>query len=286
MALVLCSTVKLLKQKCCPPLSGMKSYQNFSSTKIEETEKATFKRLANHWWDPNGDLQPLHAMNRLRVPFIQNGLRPLTTSSTADSVHLPLKGTKILDVGCGGGILTEALSMLGADVLGIDLVEEGIKAAQEHVEATSYRWTDHPDLLKPTYKFTSVESITQEFPCQFDAVVASEVLEHVTDWEDMLNSFKQCLKLEGMLFLTTINRTTASLIIGIGVAEYMTGIIPRGTHEWNKFIEPSRLQIACIKRGLQPRQLSGMLYNPLSRRWHWSSNLSLNYALSAIKMEN
>ncbi|KAK4471764.1 hypothetical protein MN116_005162 [Schistosoma mekongi] len=279
------STVKLLKQKCYPRFKGTERFQNFSR-KVDEKEGMKFKLFSEYWWDPNGDLQPLHAMNRLRVPFIRNGLCPSTVVSTTDSTYLPLKGKRILDVGCGGGILTEALSFLGADVLGIDLVEEGIKAAKGHVEATSYRWNEHLILQKPNYRFTSVQTIAEELPHQFDAVVASEVLEHVTDWEDMLKSMTVCLKLGGMLFVTTINRTTSSLLLGVWLAEYVAGLVPRGTHEWNKFIEPSRLQFACIKHGLRPRQITGMVYNPLSGRWHWSSNLSINYALSAMKIDD
>ncbi|VDQ03450.1 unnamed protein product [Trichobilharzia regenti] len=160
--------------------------------------------------------------------------------------------------------------MLGAEVVGIDQVEESISAASEHVEATSHRWITHPSLQKPVYRLTSLETIVEESPNYFDAVVASEVLEH----------------LDGMMFITTINHTVASLVFGIVVAEYIAGLIPRGTHEWNKFIEPSRLQVACIKYGLQPRQVAGMMYNPLTCRWSWSSNLSVNYALSAMKVEN
>ncbi|CAH8821749.1 unnamed protein product [Trichobilharzia szidati] len=226
-------------------------------------------------------------MNRLRVPFIRNGLcPPSTVESTTESVHLPLMGKKILDVGCGGGILTEALSILGAQVLGIDQVEESINAANEHVEATSHRWITHPSLHKPVYRLTSLQTVAEESPNHFDAVVASEVLEHVTDWEGMVKCIANCLKLDGMMFITTINHTTASLLLGIVVAEYIAGLVPRGTHEWNKFIEPSRLQYACIKYGLQPRQVAGMLYNPLTCRWSWTSNLSVNYALSAMKVEN
>ncbi|CAH8523202.1 unnamed protein product [Heterobilharzia americana] len=281
-------TLKLLERKCSVTSNGLIqiiNQHNYSNATIEENEAVKFKRFANYWWDPSGDLKPLHTMNRLRVPFIQNGLSPSTIEPITGSVFLPLKDKKILDVGCGGGILTEPLSMLGAQVLGIDQVEESINSAKEHVEATSYRWVTHSNLQKPVYRLASLQTIAQESPCHFDAVVASEVLEHVTDWEGMLKSITDCLKLGGMLFVTTINHTTTSLLLGIVAAEYIVGIVPRGTHEWNKFIEPSRLQFACIKHGLQPRQVIGMQYNPLTCRWSWRSNLSVNYALSAMKVD-
>ncbi|KAF6777671.1 hypothetical protein AHF37_02938 [Paragonimus kellicotti] len=260
-----------------------------SELTIEPDEARKFQKLATYWWDPSGDLHALHSMNRLRVPFIRDGLLSSCptkamqmASISAERSYTPLTGFRIMDVGCGGGILSEPLAAIGADVLGIDQVAESIDVAQQHVKQAAYRWSS-PDIKPPCYRLVSLESLVSESPAQFDAVVMSEVLEHVTDWEEMIHQASLCLQPNGTLFITTLNRTRASFLFAILGAEYLTRTVPRGTHEWAKFIEPTRLQAAAVKCGLDPRQLLGMCYNPLTSCWSWSNSLAVNYAFSAVK---
>ncbi|KAF8564154.1 hypothetical protein P879_09393 [Paragonimus westermani] len=268
------------------PASVDNSHPEFT---IEPDEARKFQKFSAYWWDPNGDLHALHSMNRLRVPFIRDGLLSSCSNEAiqmasipAQRSYSPLTGFRIMDVGCGGGILSEPLAAIGADVLGIDQVAESIDVAQQHVKQAAYRWSE-PGSKPPCYRLVSLESLASESPARFDAVVMSEVLEHVTDWEGMIQQASLCLKPNGMLFITTLNRTRASFLFAILCAEYLTRTVPRGTHKWAKFIEPTRLQAAAVKYGLCPRQLLGMRYNPLTGCWSWSNSLAVNYAFSAVK---
>lgn len=256
------------------------------ATVIEKDEKAQFTHYAPHWWDPQGPLRILHTMNGLRVPFIRDGIclsdTPASPTGLPPGCYAPLFGRKILDVGCGGGILSEPLAVLGADVLGIDQVEESIAVAAEHADLTT-RYSPSPVFRPPQYRLATLQDITHESAELFDAIVLSEVLEHVTEWEDMLQQASVCLKPGGMLFITTINRTLPSFLVAIVGAEYLTKTIPRGTHHWSKFIEPDRVYAAVTKIGLQMQQLLGMRCNPLTGRWSWTNNLCISYALSAAK---
>ncbi|KAA3675439.1 polyprenyldihydroxybenzoate methyltransferase / 3-demethylubiquinol 3-O-methyltransferase, partial [Paragonimus westermani] len=147
---------------------------------------------------------------------------------------------------CGHASQTQPLAAIGADVMGIDQVAESIDVAQQHVKQAAYRWSELGS-KPPCYRLVSLGSLASESPAQFDAVVMSEVLEHVTDWEGMIHQASLCLKPNGMLFITTLNRTRASFLFGILGAEYLTRTLPRGTHKWAKFIEPTRLQAAAVK---------------------------------------
>ncbi|KAM8937570.1 ubiquinone biosynthesis O-methyltransferase, mitochondrial isoform 1-T1 [Lycaon pictus] len=189
----------------------------------------------------------------------------------------PLSGMKILDVGCGGGLLTEPLGRLGASVIGIDPVDENIKTAQHHKSFD-------PVLDKRIeYRACSLEEIVQETAETFDAVVASEVVEHVIDLETFIQCCCEVLKPGGSLFITTINKTQLSYALGIVFAEQIAGIVPKGTHTWEKFISPEKLESILESNGLSVQTVTGMLYNPLSGYWHWSENTSLNYAAHAVK---
>lgn len=250
---------------------------------IEEDEKLKFTRFAPHWWDPQGNVRVLHSLNQLRVPFIRDGLcHPGAPMDLSPDSYAPLTGLHILDVGCGGGILSEPLAVLGASVLGIDQVEESITVATEHANHTA-RYKPSPAFHPPKYRLGTLQEIAHESPELFDAVVLSEVLEHVTEWEELLRQAALCLKPGGMLFLTTINRTPSSFLFAIVGAEYLTRIIPLGTHQWSKFIEPDRVYAAVTKFGLQTQQLLGMLYNPFTDRWSWSNYFGVWYAMSAAK---
>ncbi|XP_064268856.1 ubiquinone biosynthesis O-methyltransferase, mitochondrial isoform X3 [Passer domesticus] len=213
-------------------------------------------------------------MNDIRVPFIRD-----TLLSMSSNYHLgnPLSGIKILDVGCGGGLLSEPLGRLGASVTGIDPVEDNIRTADRHKSFD-------PVLAKRIqYKSSSLEEIVEESMETFDVIVASEVVEHVADLETFIKCCSQVLKPEGSLFITTINKTQLSYVLGIVVAEKIMGIVPEGTHEWEKFVPPEELERLLESNGFSVKSVNGMLYNPLSGSWSWVESTSLNYALHAVK---
>ncbi|XP_029080039.1 ubiquinone biosynthesis O-methyltransferase, mitochondrial isoform X1 [Monodon monoceros] len=262
-------------------LNRMKSYRlpwtrlySTSRTTVDSSEVKTFLALAHRWWDEQGVYAPLHSMNDLRVPFIRDNLLKTVADHQPGK---PLSGMKILDVGCGGGLLTEPLGRLGASVIGIDPVDENIKTAQHHKSFD-------PVLDKRIeYRACSLEKIVEETAETFDAVVASEVVEHVIDLEMFIQCCCQVLKPGGSLFITTINKTQLSYALGIVFSEQIAGIVPKGTHTWEKFVSPEKLESILESNGLSVQTVAGMLYNPFSGYWHWSENTSLNYAAHALK---
>ncbi|XP_006190599.2 ubiquinone biosynthesis O-methyltransferase, mitochondrial [Camelus ferus] len=262
-------------------LSKMKSYRlpwtrlyGTSQTTVDSSEVKTFLALAHRWWDEEGVYAPLHSMNDLRVPFIRDNLLKTIVNHQPGK---PLSGMKILDVGCGGGLLTEPLGRLGASVTGIDPVDENIKTAQHHKSFD-------PVLDKRIeYRACSLEEIVEETAETFDAVIASEVVEHVIDLETFIQCCCQVLKPGGSLFITTINKTQLSYALGIVFAEQIAGIVPKGTHTWEKFVSPEKLESILESNGLSVLTVAGMVYNPFSGYWHWSENTSLNYAAHAVK---
>ncbi|XP_032194877.1 ubiquinone biosynthesis O-methyltransferase, mitochondrial isoform X1 [Mustela erminea] len=262
-------------------LSRMKIYRypwtrlySTSQTTVDSSEIKTFVALAHRWWDEQGVYAPLHSMNDLRVPFIRDNLLKTVAHHQPGK---PLSGMKILDVGCGGGLLTEPLGRLGASVIGIDPVDENIKTAQHHKSFD-------PVLEKRIeYRACSLEEIVEETAETFDAVVASEVIEHVIDLETFIQCCYQVLKFGGSLFITTINKTQLSYALGIVFSEQIAGIVPKGTHTWEKFVSPEKLESILESNGLSVHTVAGMLYNPFSGYWHWSENTSLNYAAHAVK---
>ncbi|XP_021098355.1 ubiquinone biosynthesis O-methyltransferase, mitochondrial isoform X2 [Heterocephalus glaber] len=262
-------------------LNRMKSYWQLwtrlystSQTTVDSNEVKTFLAMAHKWWDEEGMFAPLHSMNDLRVPFIRDNLLKTVANHHPGK---PLSGMKILDVGCGGGLLTEPLGRLGASVFGIDPVDENIKTAQHHKAFD-------PVLDKRIeYRVCSLEEIVEETEETFDAVIASEVVEHVADLETFIQCCRQVLKPTGSLFITTINKTQLSYALGIVFAEQIAGIVPKGTHTWEKFVSPEKLESILESNGLSVQTVAGMLYNPFSGYWHWNENTSLNYAAHAVK---
>lgn len=231
--------------------------------------------MSNDWWDPNGHLFLLHQFNRNRIQFVRDGLA--NTGIIKGDTNLPLKGTKILDVGCGGGILSEPLARIGAEVTGIDTSLQLIDVAKKHALLDS-------DLLgKLNYVQTTVENFEKENKEKYDAVVASEVIEHVIDPQLFLKCCSAIVKPGGSLFITTPNRTLLSWLSVIIAAEYILKYIPMGTHEWNKFISPEEVQRLLEIYGLKTKLIHGLIYNPLKHEWIWSSNTSMFYALHAFK---
>ncbi|XP_030802381.1 ubiquinone biosynthesis O-methyltransferase, mitochondrial isoform X2 [Camarhynchus parvulus] len=245
-----------------------------SHSSVDSEEIKKFQLLAHKWWDEEGEYAALHSMNDIRVPFIRDTLLSMSSNYQLGN---PLSGIKILDVGCGGGLLSEPLGRLGASVTGIDPVEDNIRTADRH------KSFDPVLAERIQYKSSSLEEIVEDSMETFDVIVASEVVEHVADLEMFIKCCSQVLKPEGSLFITTINKTQLSYVLGIVVAEKIMGIVPEGTHEWEKFVPPEELERLLESNGFSVRSMKGMLYNPLSGSWSWVQSTSLNYALHAVR---
>ncbi|CAJ1061955.1 ubiquinone biosynthesis O-methyltransferase%2C mitochondrial isoform X2 [Xyrichtys novacula] len=278
-----------LQRGGCPEshaASSQISSRSASHTTVDPDEVRRFQSLSGKWWDEQGEFAALHAMNDLRVPFIRDNLLSV---HRARHPGRPLAGLTILDVGCGGGLLTEPLGRLGAEVLGIDPVEDSIGTARLH---SSY----DPDLRdRVSYKACSLEELSAEEEegeseelevSQYDAIVASEVVEHLADLETFAFCCSNVLKPGGSLFITTINKTNLSYALGIVVAEQLLRIVPSGTHDWEKFISPEELERLLESNGFSVQSVQGMLYNPLSGAWSWTNSTAINYALHAVKVRD
>ncbi|CAN9514125.1 unnamed protein product [Ophioblennius macclurei] len=258
--------------------------RSVSQSTVDPNELKRFQSLAGKWWDEQGEFGALHAMNDLRVPFIRDNLLNV---HRARHPGKPLAGLRILDVGCGGGLLTEPLGRLGANVLGIDPVEDSIGTAKLH---SSY----DPDLReRVSYQACTLEQLSgegegeeEQGAAQFDAVVASEVVEHLADLETFAFCCGHVLKSGGSLFITTLNKTNLSYALGIVAAEQLLCIVPRGTHDWEKFISPVELERLLESNGFSVQSVQGMLYNPVSGAWSWTNSTAINYALHAVKVKD
>jgi 2-polyprenyl-6-hydroxyphenyl methylase/3-demethylubiquinone-9 3-methyltransferase len=227
----------------------------------DPAELAKFSDLAHRWWDPESEFRPLHQINPLRLEWIQS--------------QFPLAGKRILDVGCGGGILADAMARKGADVLGIDLASKALRVAQLHaLEAQT------PGVH---YREVSVEALAAEEPASFDAVTCMEMLEHVPDPASVVRACATVVKPGGWVFFSTINRNPKAFVLAIVGAEYLLNLLPRGTHEYDKFLRPSELAGFCRAGGLALQQSRGMEYNPLTRRYRMSGDTSVNYLISTRK---
>jgi len=224
----------------------------------DPAELAKFSDLAHRWWDPDSEFRPLHQINPLRLEWI-NG-------------QMPLAGKRVLDVGCGGGILSDSMARRGATVLGIDLASKALRVAQLHALETQT-----PDV---SYREISVESLAAEQPGSFDGVTCMEMLEHVPDPGSVVRACAALVKPGGWVFFSTINRNPKAFMLAIVGAEYVLGMLPRGTHEYLKFIRPSELAGHCRNAGLQQAASRGLEYNPLTRRYWLSADTSVNYMVS------
>lgn len=245
-----------------------------SQTTLDPNEVRKFQAMASKWWDLQGEFAALHSMNDLRVPFIRDNLLNV---HGIQELGKPLAGLRILDVGCGGGVLSEPLGRLGADVLGIDPVEDSVRTAELH---SSY----DPDLRERVrYQACTLEELAEEEVEGFHAVVASEVVEHLADLDAFASCCQQVLKPGGSLFITTINKTNLSYVFGIVAAEQLLRIVPSGTHDWEKFISPEDLERLVESFGFYVEAIRGMMYNPLTGAWSWQQSTAINYALHAIK---
>lgn len=242
---------------------------------VDPKEVEFYGKLNTTWWDRNGQLFALHSMNPLRVQFIREGLA--NTGVIKDDTSLPLQGIKILDVGCGGGILSEPLARIGAEVTGIDSSLELIEIAKAHA------LLDTTLSGRVNYIHSSIENFEEEHAQAYDAVVASEILEHVIDQWLFLKCCSNTLKPGGSLFVTTLNKTLPSWLGAIVAAEHLLKLVPAGTHDWNKFISPEEVQRMVESCGLKTKLIHGMFYNPIRNEWSWTSCSVINYVLHAIK---
>ena len=221
----------------------------------DPAELAKFSELAHRWWDPDSEFRPLHQINPLRLDWINS--------------QCPLAGKHILDVGCGGGILTDSMARKGADVLGIDLASKALRVAQLHaLEAQT------PNVR---YREVSVEALASEQPGSFDVVTCMEMLEHVPDPASVVRACAELVKPEGWVFFSTIHRNAKAFLLAIVGAEYVLNMLPRGTHEYAKMIRPSELAAHCRSAGLHVQQTRGLEYNPLTQRYWLSGDTSVNY---------
>ena len=228
----------------------------------DPAELAKFSDLAHRWWDPESEFRPLHQINPLRLEWI-NGLSPL-------------QGQRVLDVGCGGGILADAMARKGAQVTGIDLSTKALRVAQLHaLEAQT------PDI---EYREVSVETLAQEQPGSFDMVTCMEMLEHVPDPDSVVRACAALVKPGGWVFFSTINRNLKSFLFAIVGAEYVLNMLPRGTHEYAKFIRPSELAASCRAAELDLLHTRGLEYNPITQRYWLSADTSVNYLFATRRL--
>ena len=224
----------------------------------DPAELAKFSDLAHRWWDTESEFRPLHQINPLRLEWI--------------NAICPVEGLQTLDIGCGGGILTDALARKGAHALGVDLSTKALKVAQLHAMEAQ---TPHV-----RYREISAEALAQEAPASFDVVTCMEMLEHVPDPSSIVRACATLVKPGGWVFFSTLNRSPKSFLFAIVGAEYLLNMLPRGTHEYAKMVKPSELSGYCRAVGLDLRHPKGMAYNPLTRRYWLNSDTSVNYLLA------
>ncbi|GAA3908677.1 bifunctional 3-demethylubiquinone 3-O-methyltransferase/2-octaprenyl-6-hydroxy phenol methylase [Halomonas cibimaris] len=231
---------------------------------VDAAEVAKFEALADHWWDREGDFKPLHDINPLRLDFID--------------ARAGLAGKRVLDVGCGGGILSESMAHRGAQVTAIDLGEAPLEAARRHAEESDVRID---------YRHVAVEALAEEMPGQFDVVTCMEMLEHVPDPASIIAACSRLLRPGGQAFFSTLNRTPKARALAIVGAEYILGLLPRGTHDYAKFIRPSEMAAWCRQSRLDVSEQTGLTYNPLTRRYRLAPrDVSVNYMMACRKQED
>ncbi len=223
---------------------------------IDHNEIAKFEALATRWWDPESEFRTLHQINPLRLDFINE--------------RAPLEGKKVLDVGCGGGILSESMATRGARVTGIDMGEKPLAVAKLHLKESG---------LEVDYRQTTAEALAIEEPESFDIITCMEMVEHVPDPASVINACSRLVRPGGELFFSTINRTPKAWLFAIVGAEYLLNILPKGTHSYEKFIRPSELEKWARESGLVSKEITGMHYNPFTDHYWLAPGVEVNYLL-------
>ena len=238
----------------------MTSQENIANKNVDQTELQKFAALAHRWWDTNSEFKPLHEINPLRLDYIDR--------------QAGLHGKRVLDVGCGGGILSESMSKRGADVTGIDLGEKALKVAQLHQLESG---------VKVDYRLVAVEVLAAEQPASFDVVTCMEMLEHVPDPAAVIQACAKLVKPGGSVFFSTINRNPKAYLFAVLGAEYILNMLPRGTHDYEKFIKPSELSQWAREAGLTTTDIKGMSYQPLTKQYRLGNDVSVNYLMRMVK---
>lgn len=238
-------------------------------TTVDATEIAKFTAMAEAWWDPLGDFRPLHRFNPTRIAYIRDVAGAHFGRDT--TAEAPLEGLSLLEVGCGGGLLTEPMQRLGAEVTGIDPAPRNIGVARTHAEKSG---------LKITYLPCAAEDLL-ESGNRYDIVLAMEVVEHVADVGLFIRNCARLVSPNGLMFLATLNRTAKAFAFAVVGAEYVLRWLPRGTHDWRKFVKPSELAGALRRSGMSIEQMTGVSFNPLTDRWSLTRDLDVNYMLAA-----
>ena len=234
--------------------------ESTQSLNVDPAELEKFAALAHRWWDKNSEFKPLHAINPLRLNFIDN--------------KVGLHGKRVLDVGCGGGILSESMAEKGAEVTGIDLGEKALKVAKLHQLESG---------AKVDYRLLAVEDLAKEQPASFDVVTCMEMLEHVPDPASVVHACAQLVKPGGSVFFSTINRNPKAYLFAVVGAEYLLNMLPKGTHEYEKFIKPSELSAWARQADLTIGELKGMSYNPFTQDYSLGADISVNYLIHTTK---
>lgn len=227
---------------------------------VDLNEIKKFEDLASRWWDPESEFRPLHAINPLRTDYI--------------NLHSPVKGLKVLDVGCGGGLITEALAKFGADVTGIDMGEAPLSVAQLHLLESN---------LEIEYLKITAEELAEQRPEQYDIVTCLEMLEHVPDPSSVINACAQLVKPSGDVYFSTINRNPKAWLFAIVGAEYILNLLPRGTHEYDKLIKPSELDSWARQSSLITKKMIGLHYNPITKNYKLAPGVDVNYMMHTSK---
>ena len=231
-----------------------------ANSNVDEAELAKFGALAARWWDPQSEFKPLHEINPLRLAWIDK--------------NVSLRGKSVIDIGCGGGILAESMAGIGALVTGIDLSEKPLKVAQLHLLESG---------KSVTYRLISAEEIASEQPESFDCVTCMEMLEHVPDPQSTVRAAMTLCKPGGWVFFSTLNRNPKSFLFAIIGAEYVLNLLPKGTHEYRRFITPAELASMCRNAGLNVTEFIGMTYNPFSKIYSLNDDVSVNYIAACRK---
>ena len=234
-----------------------------TTSNVDPAELAKFQELASRWWDPNSEFRPLHEINPLRLGWIQD--------------RVDLTQSRVLDVGCGGGILAESMATSGATVLGIDLADAPLSVARLHALDVG---------VTLDYEAISAEDCAAREPASFDVVTCLEMLEHVPDPASTVAACSALVKPGGKVFFSTINRNPKSYLFAIIGAEYVLRLLPRGTHEWDKFIKPSELDSYCRQAGLRVDEIIGLTYNPLNKRYKLEDDVAVNFMIATTRIDD